>query len=137
MPESNVVVSTTLPVRRYPNDLCIYQELPKNKGKVKHSYSGRYGEVAETMRKQLHVKVPVKSMVPKSTVTMQAPPSVLIDGTGDFDGSFLFNDRDLEHEEYLMQVDVMECVEDMLDLVVSRVNAPIDISEDEFDFFTE
>ena len=124
---SNVV--STLPVRRYPNDLCIYQELPKHKGKVKHSHSGRYGEIAEVMRKQLRTKVPVKT-----TVTTQAP-SVLIDGTGDICDSFVFNDRDFEHEEYLMQLDVMECVDDMLDLVVNCANAPTDhSSDDDFEF---
>jgi hypothetical protein len=114
-----------------PAELCIYKELPKNKGKRKHAYSGRFGETAEVMRKQLRANIPVK----KSTTVSTLGSSVLIDGTGDITDSIIaHNDRDFEYEEYLLQQDVIEWVDELLDVVENCVNAPSDDSDDGFEF---
>ena len=66
----------TIPARRYHNDFCLYDDnLPVNTGKQKHAYSGRFGETAEVMRKQLRVKVPIPPKpVPKES-------NISVDGT--------------------------------------------------------
>ena len=79
--------SPMYPVRRYPNELCIYDELPLNTGKRKHAFSGRYGEVAEVMRKQFKTKV----SVPAAETTQSS--SVIIDGTTDIHDSLEFDDQ--------------------------------------------
>ena len=107
-----VHVPDVVPARRYPNDLCIYNDLPVNKGKRKHAYSGRYGEVAERMRKQLRTNVPVKPPNP------QLACCIITDGTtDDMYDPLVFEDRDLDQEERDMIADVEECIADMLDSV--------------------
>ena len=114
----------TVPARRYPNDLCIYDKLPRTKGKRKHPFSGRYGEWAETMRQLFRVNVPLPRLPPSQS-------SLVTDGTiGLQDTDMLvFDDRDFEEEERLMQEEVIECVADMLDFVEDEID-----NDDEFMF---
>lgn len=104
-----------LPVRRYPNDLCIYDELPRNKGKRKHQYSNRFGEAAEVMRKQLRVNVPVPN------TACQNQPLIVTESLSDLSDPLVFVDRDLEQEHWMLLEDVRECVADMLDAVEDKV----------------
>ena len=94
------------------------------KGKRKHAYSGRYGETAEIMRKQLRTNISVNVATPASA------SSVLIDGTGDIgDTVIVHHDRHIDYEDYLLRYDVMEWLGEFVDVLIEVV----DISDD-FEF---
>ena len=120
------VIQVNDPPRRYAaTDLCIYNAaLPQNTGRQKHPFSGRFGETADMMKKQLCAKVPLPTETPQ--------PTISCDGTVGIELPLLFDnesDREVEEEDRQRDEDVLEVVLDMLDTVEEMI-----VAADEFDF---
>ena len=92
------------PRRQRDDELQIYDRLPvKSK---KHPYSGRYGEVADVMKKQLMAKVPIPT---------DQSPNVLIDGTIDVNSTSLnlVMPSDTEDQHQVVRDLITEMIEDV------------------------
>lgn len=136
----------TTPARRYDiiqkdihvynpsNDIQIYNpRLPKSKIR-KHPYSGRHGAVADVMKAQFKVNVPIA----KDT----QPGNVIVDGTVDIDNTDMdvlnlmaLNEDDETVEDEMAldevdQVDVNNQEDNIVDFSMQRVVRPSQASEE-------
>ena len=92
------------PRRQRYDELQIYDRLSvKSK---KHPYSGRFGEVADVMKKQLMAKVPIPT---------DQSPNVLIDGTIDVNSTSLnlVMPSDTEDQHQVVRDLITEMIEDV------------------------